>query len=85
VSANGFGRLKGQAQSEVTLLCRPFGAFFAAGAFDGLESQFLKLAGKLGVSLAVGRIGLNGSLRVIGGKERAAGDSIASEQCGQAL
>ena len=85
VSANGFGRLQGQAQSEEALLCRPFGAFFAAGAFDGLESQFLKLAGKFGVSLGVGRIGLDGSLRVVGGKESAAVDAVVSEQCCKAL
>ena len=82
VSANGFGRLQSQAQSEVALFSRPLGAFFAAGAFNGLKSKLLKLAGKFGVSLGVGRIGLDGSLRVVGGKERAAGDSIANEQRG---
>ena len=76
VGSNSFGRLEGQTQSEVTLFCRSFGAFFAAGAFNGLESQHMKLAGKFGVSLGVGRIGLDVPLWVIGSKESAAVDAI---------
>jgi len=34
VNFNGFGRLQGQTQREVALLRWPFGAFFAAGAFN---------------------------------------------------
>ena len=69
VSANGFGRLQGQAQSEEALLCRPFGAFFAAGAFDGLESQFLKFGGKLDVCPVVDLVWPNRAACVVSSKK----------------
>ena len=36
VNADGFGRLQSQAQREITFLCWPLGAFFAAGALNAM-------------------------------------------------
>ncbi len=79
VSSNGFGRLQSQTQREVALLSRPFSAFFAAGAFNGLQPQLLKLAGKFGMPALVGVVGLDSPARVIGGQESAASDAAGSE------
>jgi len=69
VGAHGFGGRHGQAQSEVALLYRSFGSFFAAGAFDGLESQFLKLGGKLDVCPVVDLVWLNPAACAISSKK----------------
>jgi len=85
VGANCFGRLQGQVHSKVALLCGPLGTFFAAGAFDCLESQLLKLSGELCMSLVVGFVRLDGAAWVVAGQECAIGDRIASEQCCKAF
>ena len=62
-------KAQGQAQSEIAFLSGPVGAFFAAGAFNGLEAQFLKLGGELGVCLVVDLVWLNRAAWVKGSKD----------------